>query len=101
GKKAGPGIVPGKPDESSLVQYIRGLADAPQMPKGSDALSEDELHRIRLWIAAGAKDDSAETAVQKNDAAFGNLSGDAQKLLNRLLYENLSPEQRFAVTRQF
>src|SRR5262245_11608433 len=24
GKKAGPGVVPGKPDESAIVQYIRG-----------------------------------------------------------------------------
>ena len=102
GKKAGPGIVPGKPDESAIVQYIRGLADAPQMPKGSDPLSEDELHLIRMWIAAGAKDDSAEMASQKNESgSFGNLGADAQKLLNRLLYENLSVEERFAVTRQF
>ncbi|MDB6025809.1 MAG: hypothetical protein JWM68_2032 [Verrucomicrobiales bacterium] len=102
GKKAGPGVVPGKPDESAVVQYIRGLADGPQMPKGSDALSENELHLIRLWISAGAKDDSAEIAAQKTgDSSFGNLNEDAQKLLNRLLYENLSQEERFAVMRQF
>ncbi len=102
GKKAGPGVVPGKPDDSAVVQYIRGLTDAPQMPKGTDALSENELHLIRMWIAAGAKDDSAEVATQKNEnSSFGNLSPEGQKLLNRLLYENLSAEQRFVVTRQF
>src|SRR5271156_523604 len=54
GKKAGPGVVPGKPDDSAIVQYIRGLADGPQMPKGEPPLSEQDLHLIRSWIAAGA-----------------------------------------------
>src|ERR1035441_2959742 len=40
GKKAGPAIVPGKPDESSLVQFLRGLRE-PQMPKGNPALRHD------------------------------------------------------------
>ncbi len=102
GKKAGSGVIPGKPDESSVVKYIRGLADGPQMPKGSPPLSEEELHLIRSWIAAGAKDDSAEMAkVGNTNGSFGNLKADAQKLLNRLLYENLSAEERFLLTRQF
>ncbi|HRK33963.1 MAG TPA: DUF1553 domain-containing protein [Candidatus Hydrogenedentes bacterium] len=57
GKKGGPGIVPGKPDESSIVKYIRGVL-RPQMPKGEDPMTEDQLHVIRLWIAAGAIDDT-------------------------------------------
>jgi hypothetical protein len=102
GKKAGAGVIPGKPDESSVVQYIRGLADGPQMPKGSPALSEGELHLIRQWIAAGAKDDSAQIANIKDEkGSFGNLNADAQKLLDRLLYDNLSSEDRFILTRQF
>src|SRR5271169_1151192 len=59
GKKAGPGVVPGKPDASAIVQYIRGLADGPQMPKGEPPVNEQDLHLIRSWIAAGAVDDSA------------------------------------------
>lgn len=58
GKKGGKGIVPGKPDEGSLVKYIRGEL-RPQMPKGEDPLTEGQLHVIRMWIAAGAVDDSA------------------------------------------
>jgi len=46
-------IKPGKPDESELVEYIRGIK-APQMPIGAPPLTEAELHRIRLWIYAGA-----------------------------------------------
>jgi mono/diheme cytochrome c family protein len=102
GKKAGKGVIPGKPDESAIVQYIRGLAEGPQMPKGSEALSENELHLIRLWIAAGAKDDSADASSQTTEnSSFGSLNAEAQQLLNRLLYDTLSVEQRFIVTRQF
>jgi hypothetical protein len=61
GRKAGPGVVPFKPDQSAIVEYIRGLRQ-PQMPRDRDRLTEDELHTIRMWIAAGAKDDSTEGA---------------------------------------
>ncbi len=58
GEKGGPGIVPGEPDASSIVKYIRGELK-PRMPKKKPAMPEEELHLIRLWIAAGAKDDAA------------------------------------------
>jgi uncharacterized membrane protein len=57
GEKAGPGIIPGDPDKSSMVQYIRGELK-PRMPRRKPPLSEDDLHLIRMWISAGAKDDS-------------------------------------------
>lgn len=62
GEKGGPGIVPGEPDESSIVKYIRGELK-PRMPKKKKPMPEEELHLIRLWIAAGAKDDSAEAGA--------------------------------------
>jgi mono/diheme cytochrome c family protein len=55
GKKAGPSIINGKPDESPLVKYIRGTLK-PQMPKRKKPLTEAELHLIRQWISAGAQD---------------------------------------------
>jgi uncharacterized membrane protein len=58
GKKSGPGVIPFKPDDSSVVQYIRGLKQ-PQMPRKRPPLTEDELHTVRMWINAGAVDDSA------------------------------------------
>lgn len=58
GEKYGPSFVPGKPDESSLVKYCRGEY-LPQMPEDDMPLTREELHLIRMWIAAGAKDDSA------------------------------------------
>ncbi|MCL4735953.1 MAG: hypothetical protein KJ050_13555, partial [Candidatus Omnitrophica bacterium] len=46
GGSAGPGVIPGKPDDSSLVQYVRGILQ-PRMPKEEPPLSEDEVHLIR------------------------------------------------------
>lgn len=69
GKKHGPGVIPGKPDESPVVQFIRGELK-PQMPKGNPAMSEAGLHLLRQWIAAGAKDDTtAALALAKNEKA--------------------------------
>ena len=62
GKKAHPAIIPGQPDTSPLVQYLRGQRE-PQMPKGKVKLTADELHLIRSWIAAGALDDTGKVAV--------------------------------------
>ena len=105
GKKAGPAIVPGKPDESPLVQYLRGLRK-PQMPKGNTSLSEDDLHLIREWIFAGAKDDSASVAATEQ-AAGATDSGDqvslavdnpgAQKALNDLAFSGNNQERLFAL----
>src|SRR5258705_2873893 len=55
GRKDGPGVLAGRPDESAIILRIRGLTK-PQMPKGRTPLSEDEVHLLRMWIAAGAKD---------------------------------------------
>lgn len=103
GKKAGPGVVPGKPDESAIVEYIRGIRE-PQMPKGSPALSVEELHLIRSWIAAGAKDDSAEMAKaeksENKNVQVGNLDANTQKILNTLLFENLNAEQKLVLGRK-
>ena len=107
GKKAGPAIVPGKPDESALVQFVRGLRE-PQMPKGNPPLSEEDLHLIRQWIFAGAKDDSASLAVgeKKGDAVspgggVGMVAGgaSAQKALNDLVFSS-NNEERLLVQRR-
>lgn len=57
GQKAGASVIPGDPDNSPLIQYIRGILK-PQMPKRKPPLSEEELHILRAWIHAGAVDDS-------------------------------------------
>ena len=104
GKKAGPAIVPGKPDESPLVQFLRGLRE-PQMPKGNPALSEEELHLIREWILAGARDDSASIAVEEKaggltesgtQASLVAYDSSTQKALNDLVFSGNGKDRLIA-----
>jgi cytochrome c553 len=52
GGDSGPAIVPGKLDESALLDMVSG--DEPEMPKNSKRLSEPQLADLRSWIEAGA-----------------------------------------------
>src|SRR5205085_4335836 len=70
GKKAGPGIVPGKPDESAVVQYVQGKFQ-PRMPKGAKPLEDSEIALIRSWIAQGAVDDSTAKLADAKTQATG------------------------------
>ena len=49
-------VVPGKPDESLIVELISG--EAPAMPQNQDPLSAEEVDLFRRWILEGAKDDT-------------------------------------------
>ncbi len=53
GDNHGPDIIPGKPDESPLVEFI--TSDDPQhrMPP-DDAMPEDEIAMLVRWVAEGA-----------------------------------------------
>jgi mono/diheme cytochrome c family protein len=107
GKKAHPAIIPGKPDESALVQYLRGQKE-PQMPKGNSKLSEDELHLIRLWITAGAKDDQQVGLASNPTAAGAKVKANAnatplnvgdpemQKALNVLMFSDNNKDRLIA-----
>ncbi|MFM1802196.1 MAG: hypothetical protein RJA81_1548, partial [Planctomycetota bacterium] len=56
GKQTGPDgmIVPGKPEESRLIEVL--LADAePRMPLKLKPLSDLEIQKISTWIAQGAR----------------------------------------------
>jgi hypothetical protein len=60
GKKKRKGVVPGNPDSSRLLMTMEGKAK--QMPpRKSPQPSNDEVKRLREWIAAGAPDDTAKT----------------------------------------
>ncbi len=69
GSRGDPVVVPGKPDESSLLDEITPDGDdPPAMPKDAAPLSETEVATIRQWIAAGAKDDTPASAKVRFDA---------------------------------
>ncbi|MFT6863149.1 MAG: WD40 repeat protein [Akkermansiaceae bacterium] len=61
-------IVPGKPDESYLIEEITpNTGGDAEMPKKEDPLHELEIALIRQWITAGAIDDTPENARQRYD----------------------------------
>ena len=67
GEEAG-AIVPGKPEESYLIEEITPDAKGhAEMPKKKDPLHEIEIALIRRWITEGAKDDTPENARQRYD----------------------------------
>ncbi|MBI3837364.1 MAG: PD40 domain-containing protein [Planctomycetia bacterium] len=51
-------ITPGKPDQSNLLAQIAPKDGKAEMPKDKDPLTEDQIKRIRQWIAEGAQDDT-------------------------------------------
>jgi mono/diheme cytochrome c family protein len=53
GGKSGPPIVPGKPDESLLIQAIRQTHERLKMPPGRK-LKEEEIAAITDWVKSGA-----------------------------------------------
>ncbi len=59
GGESGPGVVPGKPDESVILAYITG--DKPEMPLNAEPLSAEDVLTIRRWIEQGAEDDTPES----------------------------------------
>ena len=62
-------IVPGKPDESYLIQQVTPVDGQAAMPQGDlPPLSEVELLVLRQWIAQGAVDDSPQRAAPAVDA---------------------------------
>jgi WD40 repeat protein/mono/diheme cytochrome c family protein len=64
-----PGIVPGHPEQSMVVEQILPKnGKKPAMPKGKDPLSAAEVEIIKKWIAAGAKNDTPKTQEHVVDA---------------------------------
>jgi len=56
GGENGAAFVPGKPEESLVVQYISG--PKPEMPKNGEPLKPLQIELVTKWIGQGAKDDT-------------------------------------------
>ena len=65
GGESGPAIVPGKPDDSFLIERI----ESGEMPPGDAKLPKAEIEIFRRWIAAGAA--TARPEPEKIDAGIG------------------------------
>jgi len=75
GGEAGPAIVPGKPDESLLIQAVRQTHAKFAMPPKSKGgkLSDDKITVLEEWVRMGAPD--PREAVSK----IGGMSADEAK----------------------
>src|SRR5579885_182200 len=72
GGDTGPALVPGKPDDSLLVQAIRYTDDDLQMPPKGQKLSEAEIADLTEWVRRGAPD--PRTGVAKGSSpAYGGV----------------------------
>jgi len=60
-------IVPGKPEESYLIDQITPTDGEAQMPKNKPPLSQGEIELIRRWVHQGAKNDTPEGAKARFD----------------------------------
>ena len=67
GESESAAIVPGKPDESSLLELITPQDGEAAMPQDRPPLSSDQIALIRRWITEGALDDTPENAKQRYD----------------------------------
>jgi len=56
-------VVPGKPEESRLIEAVSG--EHPEMPKNGKPLSTQEIRTLRVWVAGGAR--WPEGVVLKSD----------------------------------
>jgi WD40 repeat protein len=64
-----PGVVPGYPEQSMVVEQILPKdGKKPAMPKGKPPLSAADVEIIKKWIAAGAKNDTPKTQEHVVDA---------------------------------
>ncbi len=54
GGESGPAIVPGKPDDSLLIQAVRQIAGAPKMPYGRPKLKPEDIDALAEWVQGGA-----------------------------------------------
>ena len=65
GDSGKPGIAPGKPKESYLLNEIRVHEGKSEMPKNGTPLTKDQFTLIERWIVEGAADDTPASANAK------------------------------------
>ncbi|MBS0263495.1 MAG: hypothetical protein JSS02_16260 [Planctomycetes bacterium] len=73
GGDSGAFVVPGKPDESSLIARINATGEQ-RMPKGGAALSDEQIKKITDWVASGAKFSGSNTTPLNQLKAPGDAT---------------------------
>src|SRR6185436_17174672 len=67
GGNTGPAIVPGKPDQSLLIEAVAYKNEDLQMPPKGEKLSDQQIADLTEWVRRGAPD--PRTLVAKGSAA--------------------------------
>ncbi|MEO7414464.1 MAG: PSD1 and planctomycete cytochrome C domain-containing protein [Opitutaceae bacterium] len=73
GGSTGPAIVPGKPDESLLIQAIRYKDPDLQMPPKGDKLSDREIADLTEWVRRGAPDPRGLASKSGAPSKYGGV----------------------------
>ncbi|HAD59881.1 MAG TPA: hypothetical protein DCG12_11605, partial [Planctomycetaceae bacterium] len=53
GESGTPAVIPGKPEESLLIQLIKASKDEGRMPPRGDGVSPEEVRLLEKWIMEG------------------------------------------------
>jgi hypothetical protein len=67
GGDGGPAVVPGKPDEGTLLKALRYAGDVQMPPKGK--LPDSVIADVEKWVKAGAEDPRTAGAVVQKPAS--------------------------------
>ena len=101
GAFGGPVVLPGNAQDSLLFQRISASAENIRMPRDREALTEDEIETLRLWINQGAQWESHWAFVppeKPNIPAVSDESWPINSIDNFVLRlldeEGLSPSQK-------
>ena len=70
----GPAIVPGKPDQSHLLDRITSTDPALQMPPEGERLPPSAIKTLHAWIAAGAPWPESESDREKSKKKLNHWS---------------------------
>ncbi len=73
GGNSGPVIVPGKPDDSLLIQAIRYKDEDLQMPPKGEKLSDEQIADLTEWVRRGAPDPRTVAATGTSGKAYGGV----------------------------
>ena len=56
----GVAVQPGNPDESLLIQKLKGTADGQRMPQGDSPLADEVIAQFETWVREGARFDGPD-----------------------------------------
>lgn len=73
GGYTGPALVPGKPDESLLIQAVRYKDEDLQMPPKGEKLSDQEIADLTEWVRRGAPDPRTAAPVGASGKSYGGV----------------------------